>query len=125
MSKYEDKKRRAELQEKYNQMEKPTGVYQIRNKVNGKVFIGSCIDINAMFNRWRFGLQTGLERTKELQSEWNQYGEDSFAFQILEVFKIKEGEYQDIKHELKKLEEKWLDKIQPFEEKGYNNRPKE
>lgn len=125
MSQYEDRKRRAEFQEKYKQLEKPTGVYQIRNNVNGKVFIGSCVDINAMFNRWRFGLQIGNEKNKELQNEWKQYGEEGFSFEILEVLKIKEGEYQDVKFELHKLEEKWLDRIQPYEEKGYNKRPKE
>jgi group I intron endonuclease len=125
MSQNEERKRRAELKEKYKEMEKPTGVYQIRNNVNGKVYIGSCVDINSMFNRLRFELKTGLKRIPELQNEWKQYGEDNFIFEILEELKIKEGEFQDVKHELQKLEEKWLDRIQPYEEKGYNKRPKE
>ncbi len=125
MSQNEDRKRRAELKEKYRSMEKPTGVYQIRNNVNGKVYIGSCVDINSMFNRLRFELNTGLERIPQLLRDWKEYGEGNFSFEILEKLKIKEAEFQDVKHELQKLEEKWLDRIQPYEVKGYNKRPKE
>lgn len=125
MSHNEDKKRKAELKEMYKQMEKPTGVYQIRNKVNGKVFIGSCVDINSMFNRCKFELETGIDRIPGLLSDWKKYGSESFSFEILEKLKIKEGEYQDIKYELQQLEEKWLDEIQPYDEKGYNKRVKE
>lgn len=124
MSNYEDKKKRAELKEKYKQMKKITGVYQIKNNVNGKVFIDSCVDVNSMFNRWKFEFATGLDRIPELTSDWKKYGEGNFSFEILEELKIKEGEYQDIKHELKQLQEKWLDKINPYDEKGYNKRPK-
>lgn len=126
MSNHEDKKRRAELQEKYKQMEKASGVYQVRNKVNGKIFIGSCIDINSMFNRFRFQLEAGggIDRIPGLLSDWKQYGEENFSFEILEKLEMKEGEYQDVKYELGKLEEKWLEKVQPYDDKGYNKRPK-
>lgn len=121
---YNDRKRRAELQEKYRQMKKISGVYQIRNKVNGKVFIGSCVDINSMFNRCRFELQTGMDRIPGLLDDWKHYGEDNFSFEVLEELKIKEGEFQDIKHDLKQLEEKWLEIIQPYGDKGYNKIPR-
>jgi hypothetical protein len=123
MNQQKDKKRKAELQEKYKQKEKPTGVYQVRNNVNGKVLIGSCVDINSMFNRLKFELNTGLQRIPGLLRDWKQYGEDSFSFETLEELKIKKGEFQDVKHELQKLEEKWLERIQPYDEKGYNRRP--
>lgn len=125
MNQHEDKKRKAELQEEYKLKEKSTGVYQVRNNVNGKVLVGSCVDINSMFNRIKFELETGLKRIPELYNDWKRYGVDSFSFEILEELKIKKGEFQDVKHELVQLEEKWLEKLQPYDDKGYNKRSKE
>lgn len=124
MSNIENKKRRTELQESYKQKEKATGVYQVKNNANGKAFIGSCVDIDSMFNRIRFELATGLDRIPGLLADWREYGEDNFSYEILEKLKIKENEYQDVKHELQQLEFKWLDRIEPYDEKGYNKRPK-
>lgn len=124
MSNYEDKKRRSELKEQYKQMKKTTGVYQVKNNANGKVLIGSCVDIPSMFNRIKFELATGMDRVPGLLKDWREYGENNFAFEIMEELKLKEGEFQDIKFELQQLEEKWLDKIQPYDEKGYNKRPR-
>ena len=56
-----------------------------------------------------------------LQEDWNKYGEKAFVFEVLEVLKEKEEGFSDIKEELKKLEEKWLEKLQPFGERGYHN----
>ncbi len=106
MSSYEDKKRRAELQEKYKQIKKTVGVYQVKNNANGKVFIGSCVDVPSMFNRIRFELATGSDRIPGLLKDWKEYGENSFTFEMLEELKLKEGEYQDVKFELQQLEEK-------------------
>lgn len=124
MSSYDDKRRRAELQEKYRQMKRAIGVYQVKNNANGRVLIGSCVDIPSMFNRIKFELATGMDRVPGLLKDWKEYGEDSFSFEILEELKLKEGEFQDVKFELQQLEEKWMDKLQPYDERGYNKRPK-
>jgi hypothetical protein len=39
---------------------------------------------------------------------------------VLEVLKKKEDGFFDAKDSLKKLEAKWLDQLQPFGERGYN-----
>lgn len=48
------------------------------------------------------------------------YGGASFVFEVLDVLKEKEEGYFDKKDELKKLEDKWIEKLLPFEERGYN-----
>jgi group I intron endonuclease len=61
-----------------------TGVYQIRNLINGKVYIGSAA--NSFKQRWRshkHKLRTNLHHSKKLQHAWNKYGEHSFVFEVL------------------------------------------
>ncbi|MBB6215206.1 hypothetical protein HNQ80_001295 [Anaerosolibacter carboniphilus] len=97
-----------------------SGVYQIRNTQNQKIFIASGRNISKL-NGIRFDLKTGSHRNKTLQSEWNQYGEDAFVFEILDSFEEAEDP-KNVTRELKKLEKKWIDKLQPFGEYGYNKK---
>lgn len=111
--------RKKELKQLYKETKVEAGVYQIRNTVNNKVFIGSTRNLKTLKGK-RFELEVGTNTNKVLQSEWNQYGKDAFSFEVLEVLKPKETGFFDAKRELKKLEEMWLEKIQPYEERGYN-----
>lgn len=61
-----------------------TGVYKITNLVNGKIYIGSAVDIK---KRWRshiFDLKRGRHANDYLQKAWNKHGRDSFFFEVLE-----------------------------------------
>lgn len=63
----------------------PTGVYRIRNTVNGKLYVGSTA--SATFRRrWRqhvMDLRRGNHHSPHLQAAWNKYGEDAFEFEVL------------------------------------------
>ena len=61
---------------------------------------------------------------KQLQKEWNQFGEEAFVFDVLEVLKEKEEGFFVKQEELKKLEKKWLEKLQAYGENGYNKEKK-
>ncbi len=66
-----------------------TGIYQIRNKRNTKLYIGSCADINygGIQHRWtkhRNDLAQNRHHSIKLQRAWNKYGSDVFIFEILE-----------------------------------------
>lgn len=111
--------RRSELKLAYKQTPRPMGVYQIRNIVNDKVFVGSNTNLDGIFNRHVFQLKHGSHPRKDLQRDWKELGEDKFAFEVLEILEPSE-EYQDVAYDLKKMEEKWLEKLQPYGEKGYN-----
>jgi hypothetical protein len=65
-------------------------------------------------------LSIGSHRNKELQNDWNKYGKDNFVFEILETVKVKNDPNFDINDELTLLEEIWLERLEPFGEKGYN-----
>jgi len=64
----------------------------------------------------------GAYQNKLLQNEWTEFGAEAFIFEVLEILEPPKEGYFNAKDELKELKEKWLDELQPFEERGYNNR---
>ena len=61
-----------------------SGIYQITNKVNGKFYIGSSIQIEIRWKQHINALKKGNHCNKKLQNSWNKYGEQAFEFSILE-----------------------------------------
>ncbi|MTI79656.1 MAG: GIY-YIG nuclease family protein [Firmicutes bacterium] len=112
--------RREELKQLYKDSETEAGIYQIKNTRNQKIFIVSSMNLRTINGR-RFELQMGIYKNKMLQNDWNEFGEEGFAFEVLEtVDKKKCKGYSEVKEQLVKLEEKWLNKLQPYGERGYN-----
>lgn len=109
-----------ELKAEYKQRKFAMGVYQIRNTVNGKIFIGSSVNLDAIFNRHRIELTLGSHRIAELQRDWKEFGEESFAFEILAEVEEKEG--ADHAADLKQLEAMFIEDLSPFDDKGYHTR---
>jgi len=114
--------RKKELKREYKLNHRPTGVYQIRNVVNDKVLIGASLDLPGILNRHKFQLKMGNHQNSVLQAEWNEFGDENFAFEILDEITPKEG--CDHREELTFLEELWLEKTQPYGDRGYNERKK-
>ena len=73
-------------------------------------------------NGRRLQLADGSHQNKQLQEEVKQYGAEAFVFEVIEVLEEKEEGIFDKAEELKKLEKKWLEKLQPYGERGYNKR---
>lgn len=59
---------------------------------------------------------------KALQEDFNKMGLDKFTFEIIDLLEPKEDTKMDYTDDLKMLEEIWIDKLQPFDERGYNKR---
>jgi group I intron endonuclease len=111
---------KKELIKQYKQTIPVMGVYQIRNLVNGKIWVGSSKNLYGIGNRYKFQLNLGSHKNKILQEEYTRYGPDNFIFEIIDYLPVKEDRTYDYTKELKVLEELWLDKLQPYNEKGYN-----
>ncbi len=60
------------------------GVYQIRNKVNGKRYVGSSQDIRRRKIEHIKALTEGAHYNSYLQRAWNKYGEKNFEFEVIE-----------------------------------------
>ncbi len=111
---------RKDIKRAYKERKIPSGVFQVRNIVNGKVLLGSSLNLEGVFNRHRFQLSAGGHPNRALQSDWNTYGPDSFVFEVLEVVQAKDDPDFNLGDELTLLEQIWLEKLQPFGERGYN-----
>lgn len=68
-------------------MNKVSGIYTITNKVTGKLYIGESLDI---YRRWHDEhipqLRKNRHYNKELQNDFNKYGEENFSFEILQRY---------------------------------------
>lgn len=69
-----------------------TGVYQIRNLINNKIYIGSTAKTHTQkslsgfyrrFEHHKQALRKGLHSNRHLQKSWEKRGEDNFKFEIL------------------------------------------
>lgn len=61
-----------------------SGIYQIRNTVNGKVYVGSAIKILKRWREHKTSLRKGVHHSKHLQKAWVKYGEECFVFEVIE-----------------------------------------
>jgi hypothetical protein len=116
--------RRKEINRAYQERVKPSGVFQVRNLANGKVLLGSSLNLEGPLNKHRFMLQINSHPNRELQKDWNEFGPGQFTFEILETIPVKDDPNFNLKDELTLLEEIWLEKLQPFGERGYNDGPR-
>ena len=120
----EKMKSKKDIVREYKERKKLAGVFQVKNTVNGKMLLGSSLNLEGPLNGHKFMLTVGSHRNKVLQKEWNEYGPDKFVFEILEIVKVKEDPHFNLSDELELLEQIWLEKLQPFGEKGYNTSTK-
>ena len=110
------------LKQEYKQAKRAFGVFLIRNTTNDKVYIASGMDIQGIINRHKFALSTGGHQSKELQKDWNELGADKFEFEVVDQMEPRDEPGFDGRRELQFMEEMWLEKLQPFDKRGYNER---
>ncbi|WP_409346744.1 GIY-YIG nuclease family protein [Paenibacillus sp. MBLB4367] len=113
-----DKNKRKELLEEYKQIKTYMGAIQITNKANGKIFVDTYPNLK---NKWimiQSQLDMGRFANLQLQKEWKEFGAESFTYEVLEE-KEADG-ITDMRWELKQLEKRWLEKLQPFGDRGYH-----
>lgn len=117
--KKEDK--RAELKLVYKQNAPDLGVYQIKNKQSGKIYVESSKNLEATRKSREFQLKMGtIIFNRELQKDLETLGADSFEFSVLDVLgKPEPGD--NVERLLLALKLKWQEQLQPFGDRGYNS----
>lgn len=113
-------KTRKEATREYKERTRPAGVFMVKNHANGKVLLGSSLNLEGPLNAHRFMLKIGQHRNADLQRDWDELGADSFTFEILETVEPSDDPGFDVGDELTLLEQIWLEKLQPFGDRGYN-----
>lgn len=79
-------------------------VYQIRNLINNKIYIGSAKNHKKRHARHLRDLKLGEHHCIYLQRAYDKYGVDNFVFEILE---------ECLESELFEKEEFWIEKLKP------------
>src|SRR6185436_3778237 len=115
---------RKALIREYKMSRRPMGVYRVYNTVNEKSLVGVSTDLPAILNRQRAQLTFGGHPNRELQKEWNELGSEAFEFEVLDTLTPPERPDYDPSEDLRVLEELWLQKLSPFEDHGYNTKPR-
>lgn len=82
-----------------------SGIYQIKNIINNKIYIGSAINILQRWSVHQSLLNSNKHYNNHLQSAWNKYGKANFVFEIVEVVEARE--------ELVKREQVYIDFMLP------------
>ena len=62
-----------------------SGIYTITNTVNGKIYVGSAINLSARRREHRSSLLRGRHHNVKLQHAWSKYGPAAFVFSIVEI----------------------------------------
>ncbi len=83
-----------------------SGIYQIRCLANGKVYVGSAVDLKARWKAHCGLLSRGNHHSVILQNAWTKHGADQFVFEVLEIV--------GNKADLIRIEQEYLDRFQPF-----------
>lgn len=113
--------KRAEMKRLYKENSPGMGVYQIRNKVNGRIYVDSSKNLDGTRNSRLFQLRMGtIVFNPQLQSDVREFGAENFEFEVLAVLDQPEpGESVDRLLIAQLLH--WQEKLQPFGERGYNS----
>jgi len=89
------------------------GVYQIKNIINNKIYIGSSKNIERRWKEHKKHLNKDLHHSYKLQRDWKEFGEDNFILEVIDEVNIEQ---------LKEYEQYWLDTLIPYKI-GYNILP--
>lgn len=97
-------------------MKKKIGVYKITNTINGKLYIGSSIDLKKREYAHFYNLRNNTHDSKYMQNVFNKFGENILIFSIIEYV-----ENVDI---LLDREQYWIDYYNVCDRRyGYNTCP--
>lgn len=115
---------RKELVRAYKESPRPMGIYRVHNTRSDRSLVGRSVDLPAILNRERMSLRLGVHNNVPLQRDWAELGPDAFVFEVLDTLEAPEGQPDyDPMDDLKVLESMWLERLQPYDERGYNRRP--
>lgn len=96
---------------------KQSGIYTIKNIINGKEYIGSTRDFKRRKRQHLHGLVQKKHFNDHLQKAWNKHGGNNFKWELIEAVSNRDL--------LEDREQYWMDKKNVCDEEcGYNIRPK-
>lgn len=92
-----------------------SGIYAFTNKINGKKYVGSAVNLRRRHRKHLYELNKGSHHSLKFQRAWNKYGQDSFQFEIVEII--------GVEADLIVREQHWMAAYGAFGPNGYNMSP--
>ncbi|MEI2803536.1 MAG: GIY-YIG nuclease family protein [Trichococcus flocculiformis] len=68
---------KKELRRQFEAVPVEAGIYEVQNTENQKIFIGKTPNLKTL-NGMKHILNMGANNNKELQADWNHFGQDAF-----------------------------------------------
>jgi predicted GIY-YIG superfamily endonuclease len=87
------------------------GVYIIRNTIDSRFYVGSSVNLYRRYQKHSKDLSKGCHHSIKMQRFVNRHGQNKLNFSVLEFCNPSET---------LKIEQRYLDKLQPFDSRGFN-----
>lgn len=88
----------------------PMGVYAVRDRTSGRVWVGSSRDVHARLTRIRFELRLGTHPDGQLQAAWRQ-DPTRLVFEVVALVKQRVDPAFDHGQELRLLEQLYREEL--------------
>lgn len=98
---------KQQLREKAKSHTITMGVLSLKNITNGKQYIQSSLNLEALVNKMKFMLNGGLFTNTQLQKDWAELGSDSFTFEFAVIVPEQENPYINYRQEIQKAEKSY------------------
>lgn len=100
---------KQQLREKAKNHPITMGILAVKNTVTGKQFIQGSLNVEALENKIKFSLSIGQYTHRELQTDWNKYGENAFTFECILVVEAQNNPYINYRQEVSKAQKNWIE----------------
>ena len=77
---------KREARKAYKSRITPKGIFAVRCKTSGEVWVAVSDHLDTAQNGVWFQLRGGLHRNPQLQAAWSAHGEAAFQYEVLEKF---------------------------------------
>ena len=111
---------KKEIKRIYKESVQPMGIFRIKNRENGRTYIGSTLNLPAKKNSIFFQLDMKSHMNEALQEDYNTFGKDAFAFEVIDTLEPKPQPGVDYREELETLLQFWIENLEQEIIRGYN-----
>lgn len=99
------------LKRQYRDAGPAMGVYVIRNRASGRIFVRASLNLAGAMQRDRFELGLKSHRDRDLLAEWLRWGAENFSFEIVDRLKKRDEPGFDHRDELAALLALWTEEL--------------
>lgn len=103
--------RQRELKRHYKAHPPAMGVWTVRSRATGRVFVDASMNVEGAMNRARFELGTGRHKNAAMLREWRDHGPDNLQFEVVDTLKRVEDPLHDYTDDLADLLALWQQEL--------------